>query len=63
VILTWILVGSAILLVGAAFGYAWRNRPYRGPGADTAAVDEMAMQASKFTTRGPCMGSDIGSDL
>jgi hypothetical protein len=56
-------VGSAILLVGAAFVYAWRNRPYRGPGADTAAVDEMAMQASKFTTRGPCMGSDIGSDL
>ena len=62
-VLTWILVGSAILLVGAAFVYAWRNRPSRGPGADTAAVDEMAMQASKFTTRGPCMGSDIGSDL
>ena len=62
-VLTWILVGSAILLVGAAFVYAWRNRPYRVPGADTAAVDEMAMQASKFTTRGPCMGSDIGSDL
>ena len=56
-------MGSAILLVGAAFVYAWRNRPYRGPGADTTAVDEMAMQASKFTTRGPCMGSDIGSDL
>jgi hypothetical protein len=63
VILTWILVGSAILLVGAAVVYAWRNRPYREPGADTTAVDEMAMQASKFTTRGPCMGSDIGSDL
>ena len=62
-VLTWILVGSAILLVGAALVYAWRNRPYRGPGADTTAVDEMAMQASKFSTRGPCMGSDIGSDL
>jgi len=63
VVLTWILVGGAVLMVGAAFVYAWRNRPFRGPDADTAAVDEMAMQASKFTTRGPCMGADVGSDL
>jgi hypothetical protein len=63
VVLTWILVGAALLMVLAAFVYAWRNRPYRGPGADTEAVDEMAMQASKFTTRGPTMGADIGSEL
>ena len=63
VVLTWILVAAALLMVSAAFVYAWRNRPFRGPGADTTAVDEMAMQASKFTTRGPCMGADIGTDL
>jgi hypothetical protein len=50
------LVGGTLLMVGAAFVYAWRNRPYRGPGADTTAVDQMAMQASKFVTRGPTNG-------
>jgi hypothetical protein len=50
-------------MVLGAFVYAWRNRPYRGAGADTEAVDEMAMQASKFVTRGPTMGADIGSDV
>jgi hypothetical protein len=65
VVLTWILVGAFVLLLCAAFVYAWRNRPYRGPGAedDNAFRDEMALQADKFTNRSHSMGADIGGDL
>jgi hypothetical protein len=65
VVLTWILVGAIVLLLLAAFAYAWRNRPYRGPGAedDNAFRDEMALQADTFTNRSHSMGADIGGDL
>ena len=64
-ILTWFLVGAFAVLLIAAFVYAWRNRPYRGPGAeeDNAWRDEMAMEASKFVNRTHDMGADIGGDL
>ena len=64
-VLTGILVGAFVLLLLAAFVYAWRNRPYRGPGAedDNAFRDEMALQADKFTNRSHSMGADIGGDL
>ena len=53
----------AFLVFG--FVYAWRNRPYRGEGAeeDNAWRDEMALQADKFTNRAHDMGADIGGDL
>jgi hypothetical protein len=65
VLLTWILVGGFVLIVIAAFTYAWRNRLYRGPGAeaDNAWRDEMALEASKFVNRAHDMGADIGGDL
>jgi hypothetical protein len=65
VVLTWILVGAFVLLLLAAFVYAWRNRPYRGRGAeeDNEWRDEMALQADKFTNRSHTMGADIGGDL
>jgi len=65
VVLTGILVGAFLLLVLAAFVYAWRNRPYRGAGAedDNAWRDEMALQTDKFTNRSHSMGADIGGDL
>jgi hypothetical protein len=65
VVLTWILVGAFVLLLLAAFVYAWRNRPYRGPGAedDSAWRDEMALQVDTFTNRSHSMGADIGGGL
>ena len=64
-VLTWILVGAFVLLLVAAFVYAWRNRPYRGSGTevDNAWRDEMALQADKFTNRSHSMGADLGGDL
>ena len=64
-VLTWILVGLFVLLLVAAFAYAWRNRPYRGAGAedDNAWRDEMALEASRFVNRTHDMGGDIGGDL
>ena len=64
-VLTWILVGAFVLLLLAAFVYALRNRPYRGPGAedDNAFRDEMALQTDEFTNRSHSMGADIGGDL
>jgi hypothetical protein len=65
VVLTWILVGAFVVLLLLAFAYAWRNRPYRGEGAeeDNAWRDEMALQADKFTNRTHDMGADIGGEL
>jgi hypothetical protein len=65
VLLTWILVGGFVLLLITAFVYLWRNRPYRGPGAeeDNAWRDEMALEASKFVNRTHDMGADLGGDL
>jgi hypothetical protein len=65
VVLTWVLVGGFVVLLVAAIVYVWRNRPYRGTGAedDNAWRDEMALQADKFTNRSHGMGADIGGDL
>jgi hypothetical protein len=65
VVISLVLAGGFLLLVVAAFVYAWRNRPYRGEGAeaDNAWRDEMAMQASKYVNRTHDVGADIGSDL
>jgi hypothetical protein len=65
VVLTWLFVAAFAFLSIAAFVYVWRNRPYRGPGAeeDNAWRDEMAMEASKFVNRTHDMGADIGGDL
>jgi hypothetical protein len=60
---TGIVMVAAALMLLAALGYAWKHRPYRGPGTDTTAADEMAMRASKFTQRSGGMGGDIGGDL
>ena len=64
-VLTWILVGLFVALLVGAFVDAWRNRPYRGEGAedDNAFRDEMALEASKFVNRTHDMGADIGGDL
>jgi hypothetical protein len=59
----WLVVGAIVAMVVAAFVYAWKNRPYRGPNADIEWRDEMAMRASKFTERSGGMGGDIGGDL
>jgi len=63
--LTWVLVGGSVLMLLTAFTYAWRNRPYRGEGAeqDNAWRDEMALQADKFSNLSHDMGADIGGDL
>jgi hypothetical protein len=65
VIVTGLVVGAVACMFVAAFVYAWRNRPYRGPGAehDNAWRDEMAMEASKFVNRTHDMGADVGGDL
>jgi hypothetical protein len=65
VVLTWILVGAFVALLALAFVYAWRNRPYRGEGAedDNAWRDEMSLQASKYVNRTHDMGADVGGDL
>jgi len=65
VVLTWILVGAFLVLLLTAFVYAWRNRPYRGEGAeaDNAWRDEMALQGDKFTNRTHDLGADIGGEL
>jgi hypothetical protein len=58
-------VGCFVLILIASFVYVWRNRPYRGPGAeeDNAWRDEMALEASTFVNRTHDMGADIGGDL
>jgi hypothetical protein len=65
VVLTWILVGAFVALLVFVFVYAWRNRPYRGEGAeeDNAVRDEMALRADKYIDRIHDMGADIGGDL
>jgi hypothetical protein len=65
VVWTWILVGAFVAMLVAAFVYASRNRPYRGPGAedDNAWRDEMARRANKYVDRTHDMGGDIGGDL
>jgi hypothetical protein len=65
VLLTWVLVGGFVLVLGAAFVYAWRNRPYRGEFAeeDNAWRDEMAMEASKMPNEMHDFGGHIGGDL
>jgi len=65
VLLTWVLVGAFLVMVVAGFVYAWRNRPYRGPGAeeDNEWRDEMALRASKIVNRSQDLGGDVGSDL
>ena len=64
-VLTAILSGVSVAFLVFALVYVWRNRPYRGPGAedDNAWRDEMALQADKFTNRTHDMGTDIGGDL
>jgi hypothetical protein len=60
---TWVILGAAVVMLASALVYAWRHRPYRGPGADTDTADEMAMRASKMVNRIHDMGADIGSDV
>jgi hypothetical protein len=65
VILTAIISGVSVAFLVFALVYVWRNRPYRGEGAeqDNAWRDEMALQASKYVNRTHDMGADIGGDL
>ena len=64
-VLTAILSGVSVAFLVFALVYVWRNRPYRGEGAeeDNAWRDEMALQADKFVNRTHDMGADIGGDL
>ena len=64
-VLTAILSGVSVAFLVFALAYVWRNRPYRGEGAeeDNAWRDEMALQASKYVNRTHDMGADIGGDL
>jgi hypothetical protein len=52
-------------MVAVAVAYAWKNRPYRRPGAeaDNEWRDEMALRADKVTRRSGGFGGDIGGDL
>ena len=52
-VLSWIFGVGGVLLLLAAIVYVWRNRPYRGPGAeeDTAWREEAALQADAFVNR------------
>ncbi len=63
-VLTAILSGVSVAFLVFALVYVWRNRPYRGEGAeeDNAWRDEMALQASKYVNRTHDMGADIGGD-
>jgi hypothetical protein len=65
VVLSVLLAGGFAVLLVLAFVYAWRNRPYRGEGAedDNAWRDEMALRADKYVNRIHDMGGDVGSDL
>jgi hypothetical protein len=65
VVLTAIISGVSVAFLVFALIYVWRNRPYRGQGAeeDNAWRDEMALQASKYVNRTHDMGADIGGDL
>jgi hypothetical protein len=47
----WVIVAAFALMIIGAIAFVWKNRPYRGPGADNAAADEMAMEASSFVNR------------
>ena len=64
-VISLVLAGGFAVLLVAAIVYLWRNRPYRGEGAeeDNAWRDEMALQASKYVNRTHDMGADIGTDL
>ena len=64
-VLTAIISGVSVAFLVFALVYVWRNRPYRGEGAeeDNAWRDEMALQADKFVNRTHDMGADIGGDL
>ncbi len=64
-VLTAIISGVSVAFLVFALVYVWRNRPYRGEGAeeDNAWRDEMALQAGKYVNRAHDMGADIGGDL
>jgi len=65
VVLTAVMSGVSVAFLVFALVYVWRNRPYRGEGAeeDNAWRDEMALQADKYVNRIHDMGADIGGDL